>query len=220
MTEKKTRFYLIRHGETQWNREGRYQGATDIALSPEGRAQAKLVAKRFRYLPLDAIYVSPLQRARQTADAIAEETGLTPIVDEHFKEINFGEWEGHSIPQLTEKYGQAYLDFYENPFEHPFPGEGSFAKVTERSVAGFEELLRRHPGERIAIVSHGGLLRVLLVAVMGMDLNFYRKTWMTNTSITTVDVMEDGRRILMSLNDKAHLEMAELWNKGEGTWQK
>ena len=57
MTEKKTRFYLIRHGETQWNREGRYQGATDIALSPEGRAQAKLVAKRFRYLPLDAIYV-------------------------------------------------------------------------------------------------------------------------------------------------------------------
>ena len=61
---------------------------------------------------------------------------------------------------------------------------------------------------------------MLLVAVMGMDLNFYRKTWMTNTSITTVDVMEDGRRILMSLNDKAHLEMAELWNKGEGTWQK
>lgn len=215
MEEKKTRFYLIRHGETLWNRQGRYQGSTDIELSEEGLAQAELMAKRFRYLPLDAIYVSPLKRAMATAEAIRKETGIVPVVDEHFKEINFGEWEGKSIPELKEIYGQAYEDFYSNPFAHPFPGEGSFAKVTERAVAGFEEILKKHEGQKVAIVSHGGLLRVLLVAVMGMDLNFYRKTWMTNTSITTVDVMADGRRLLMTLNDKAHLEMAELLNKGE-----
>ncbi|MBM6828152.1 histidine phosphatase family protein [Anaerotignum lactatifermentans] len=215
MEEKKTRFYLIRHGETLWNRQGRYQGSTDIELSEEGLAQAELMAKRFRYLPLDAVYVSPLKRARATADAIARETGLTPVVEDRFREINFGEWEGKSIPELQEIYGQAYRDFYADPFSHPFPGEGSFAKVTERSMEAFEELLKKHEGQRVAIVSHGGLLRVLLVAIMGMDLNFYRKTWMTNTSITTVDVMADGRRLLMTLNDKAHLEMAELLNKGE-----
>ena len=210
MEEKKTRFYLIRHGETLWNRQGRYQGSTDIELSEEGLAQAELMAKRFRYQPLDAVYVSPLKRARATADAIARETGLTPVVEDRFREINFGEWEGKSIPELQEIYGQAYLDFYADPFSHPFPGEGSFAKVTERSMAAFEDILKKHEGQRVAIVSHGGLLRVLLVAIMGMDLNFYRKTWMTNTSITTVDVMADGRRLLMTLNDKAHLEMAEL----------
>ncbi len=215
MEDKKTRFYLIRHGETQWNREGRYQGSTDIPLSSEGLAQAELLAKRFQYLPLDAIYVSPLQRAKATADAIAKQTGITPIVEEHFREINFGEWEGMSIPQLLETYGQAYQNFYENPFQHTFPGEGSFTKVAERAVLGFEKILEKERGKRVAIVSHGGLLRVMLVAILGMDENFYRKTWMTNTSITTVDVMEDNRRLLMTLNDKAHLEMAELLHKGE-----
>lgn len=215
MSEKTTRFYLIRHGETQWNREGRYQGATDIELSEEGKAQAELLAKRFQYMPLDAIYVSPLKRAMRTAEAVGKATGITPIVDEHFKEINFGEWEGYSIPELTEKYGESYTKFFENPFQNPFPGEGSFDKVRERSVAGFEALLEKHQGENVAIVSHGGLLRVMLVGIMGMDINFYRKTWMTNTSITTVEVMENGKRLLMTLNDKAHLEMAELWNKGE-----
>ena len=127
MSEQKTRFYLIRHGETLWNRQGRYQGSTDIELSEEGLAQAELVAKRFRYLPLDKIYASPLKRALVTAQTIGRETGITPIVDEHFKEINFGAWEGMSIPELKEAYGKAYMDFYENPFAHPFPGEGSFA---------------------------------------------------------------------------------------------
>ena len=82
-------------------------------------------------------------------------------------------------------------------------------------MEGFEAVLEENRGKHVAIVSHGGLLRVMLVAIMGMDVNFYRKTWMTNTSITTVDVMEDGRRILMTLNDKAHLEMADLFKKGE-----
>lgn len=173
------------------------------------------MAKRFRYLPLDKIYASPLKRALVTAQTIGRETGITPIVDEHFKEINFGAWEGMSIPELKEAYGQAYTDFYENPFAHPFPGEGSFANVTKRAVEGFEAVLEENRGKHVAIVSHGGLLRVMLVAIMGMDVNFYRKTWMTNTSITTVDVMEDGRRILMTLNDKAHLEMADLFKKGE-----
>ena len=90
-----------------------------------------------------------------------------------------------------------------------------FGKSLLADKAAFEAVLEENRGKHVAIVSHGGLLRVMLVAIMGMDVNFYRKTWMTNTSITTVDVMEDGRRILMTLNDKAHLEMADLFKKGE-----
>lgn len=208
--EKRTRFYLIRHGETDWNKGGRYQGCTNIDLNETGREQARLLGRRFEYLPLDHVYVSPLNRAVETAEQVAKAHGLTPIVDEHFKEINFGDWEGHTIQELSEKYGRAYTDFFANPFAHPVPGEGSFQNAMQRAMEGFEALEQKHKGENVAIVSHGGLLRVMLVGLLGMGDAFYRKTWMTNTSITMLDVMEDGRRLLMTLNDKAHLEMAEL----------
>lgn len=210
MDQGKTRLYLIRHGQTQWNKDGRYQGWTDIALSEEGLVQADLLAKRFAFLPLDAIYVSPLGRAIATAEPIAKEKNLPLHVDEHFKEINFGEWEGHTIAELTEKFGKPYVDFFADPFENPMPGEGSFKTVGKRAMAGVEALLEKHKGQRIAIVSHGGLLRVLLVYLLQMDLAMYRSMWLTNTSISVVDIDPQGKKMLMTLNDKAHLEMAEL----------
>ena len=110
MENKRTRFYLIRHGETDWNKAGRYQGCTNIQLNEEGLEQARLLGERFKYLPLDVVYVSPLDRAVATAEPVAASHGLTPIKDDHFREINFGEWEGHTIEELSEKYGRAYTD--------------------------------------------------------------------------------------------------------------
>ena len=215
MENKRTRFYLIRHGETGWNKAGRYQGRTNIDLNAEGREQARLLGERFRFLPLDALYVSPLNRAVETANEVARTTGITPVTDEHFIEINFGEWEGHTIEELSEKFGSAYTDFFKDPFDHPVPGEGSFQNAMDRAIEGFNILAKRHQGQNVAIISHGGLLRVMLVGLLEMGDAFYRKTWMTNTSVTMLDVMPDGRKLLMTLNDKAHLEMAELFKKGE-----
>ena len=215
MENKRTRFYLIRHGETDWNKAGRYQGRTNIDLNAEGREQARLLGERFRFLPLDALYVSPLNRAVETANEVARTTGITPVTDEHFIEINFGEWEGHTIEELSEKFGSAYTDFFKDPFDHPVPGEGSFQNAMDRAIEGFNILAERHKGQNVAIISHGGLLRVMLVGLLEMGDAFYRKTWMTNTSVTMLDVMPDGRKLLMTLNDKAHLEMAELFKKGE-----
>jgi len=215
MENKRTRFYLIRHGETDWNKAGRYQGRTNIDLNEEGREQARLLGERFKYLPLDALYVSPLNRAVETANEVARTTGIKPVTDEHFIEINFGEWEGHTIPELSEKFGSAYTDFFKDPFDHPVPGEGSFQIAMDRAIEGFNILAERHKGQNVAIISHGGLLRVMLVGLLEMGDAFYRKTWMTNTSITMLDVMADGRKLLMTLNDKAHLEMAEVFKKGE-----
>ncbi len=215
MEQNKTRFYLIRHGETDWNKQGRYQGCTNIQLNESGQEQAYLLGERFKYLPLDAVYVSPLDRAVATAEPVARSHGLELIRDAHFQEINFGEWEGHTIAELSEKFGRAYTDFFANPFAHPVPGEGSFQNAMKRALEGFDILEKRHRGQNVAIISHGGLLRVMLVGLLGMGDDFYRQTWMTNTSITMLDVMEDGRRLLMTLNDKAHLEMAELFKRNE-----
>ena len=150
-----------------------------------------------------------------TAEPVAASHGLTPIRDDHFREINFGEWEGHTIEELSEKYGRAYTDFFKDPFDHPVPGEGSFQNAMDRAIEGFNILAERHKGQNVAIISHGGLLRVMLVGLLEMGDAFYRKTCMTNTSITMLDVMADGRKLLMTLNDKAHLEMAEVFKKGE-----
>ena len=216
----RTRFYLVRHGETEWNQKGIYQGWTDIPLSKEGELQTKCLGKRFENtaLKLDAVYCSPLQRAIQTAKAMADAKGLPVITDVHFKEINFGEWEGYTVKQLSEKYGKNYTDFYEHPFTYPFPGEGNFQSVMERSTKGFYELLEKHKGQNVAIVSHGGVIRVLIMALMDMDETFYRKTWLSNTSITIIDVSESGKKVLFTLNDFAHLETMEQM-QGEKTWQ-
>lgn len=201
----KTRFYLIRHGETVWNKEKRYQGWTDIELSEKGKKQAELLGKRFQNLKINAVYSSPLKRAVKTAQPIADTANLPVIIDEHFKEINFGAWEGGTVEELTQQYGKEFSDFFESPFEYPFPGEGSFAHVAERSLKGFQLLLEKHKGQSVVIVSHGGLLRVLMIKLMGMDISFYRKTWLNNTSITTIDMI-DGNPLLYTLNDSAHIE--------------
>lgn len=201
----KTRFYLIRHGETVWNKEKRYQGWTDIELSENGQLQAELLGKRFQNLKIDAVYSSPLKRALETAQPVADAAGLSVVADEHFKEINFGLWEGGTVEQLTKKYGKEFSDFFESPFEYPFPGEGSFVHVAKRSMEGFQLLLKKHEGQSIVIVSHGGLLRVLMITLMGMDISFYRKTWLNNTSITTIDMIDENP-LLYTLNDSAHME--------------
>ncbi len=207
MNEKngKTRLYLIRHGETAWNKERRYQGTTNIELSPEGHAQAEQLGKRFQNLPLDHIYCSPLDRAVDTAKKIQDAKGVPLTPEEAFTEINFGKWEGHTVTELVELYGESYVAFEKNPFAHEVPGEGSFHNAKDRSVAGIKEVVKKHKNQSVAIVSHGGLLRVLLVGLLDLDETMYHRTWLTNTSITIVDIYEDGETYLFSLNDAAHL---------------
>lgn len=205
----KTVFYLIRHGETVWNKEGKYQGWTDIELSDKGLEQAKLLGRRFQNIPVDAVYASPLKRAVETARPIAETAGVPIITDEHFKEINFGIWEGGTVQTLSEQYGKEFTDFFSDPFTHPFPGDGSFSKVADRAVKGFELLVNQYEGKKVVIVSHGGLLRILIIKLMGMDTGFYRKLWLNNTAISTIEV-HNGNYLLMTLNDKAHIENTEF----------
>lgn len=201
-----TKIYFIRHGETEWNTAGRYQGWTDIELSDKGEEQAARLGKRFEKMNVDAIYSSPLKRAYKTAQAIAEPKGIEIIKTDHFKEINFGDWEGFTTKELKETYGKEFIEFYNEPYKGKFPGEGSFELVTQRIKIGLEKILNESANKTIVIVSHGGLVRLAIMYLLDMEGSMYRKTWLDNTSISTVEINE-GFNLLRTLNDVAHLDM-------------
>lgn len=197
------RIYFMRHGETVWNTERRYQGMTDIELSETGRRQAEIAATRFRNIKIDKIYSSPLKRAMETARPIAEEKGLEINAEENFREIHFGEWEGMTVPDLRAKYGEAYDNFIREPHNYGFPGEGNIDNVIKRLKPGIDRILQNDDGN-VLIVSHGGIIRLMIMYIMGLDNSWFTKTWIDNTAISIIEMKKD-RRLLLTLNDSAHL---------------
>lgn len=197
------RLYFMRHGETVWNTERRYQGMTDIELSDEGLRQAECAAKRFKNIKIDKIYASPLKRAMKTAEKIAAEKGLEIISEDDFREIHFGEWEGKTVPELTEKYGESYTNFIREPHKYGFPGEGSVENVINRIKPGIDRLIAEDEGN-VLIVSHGGIIRLMIMYIMGLDSSWFTKMWINNTGVSIVEIKND-RRLLLTLNDSAHL---------------
>ena len=197
------RLYFMRHGETVWNTERRYQGMTDIELSEEGLRQAECAAKRFKNIKIDKIYASPLKRAMKTAEKIAAEKGLEIISEDDFREIHFGEWEGKTVPELTEKYGESYTNFIREPHKYGFPGEGSVENVINRIKPGIDRLIAEDKGN-VLIVSHGGIIRLMIMYIMGLDSSWFTKMWINNTGVSIIEI-KDGRKLLLTLNDSAHL---------------
>lgn len=197
------RLYFMRHGETVWNTERRYQGMTDIELSEEGLRQAECAAKRFKNIKIDKIYASPLKRAMKTAEKIAAEKGLEIISEDDFREIHFGEWEGKTVPELTEKYGESYTNFIREPHKYGFPGEGSVENVINRIKPGIDRLIAEEKGN-VLIVSHGGIIRLMIMYIMGLDSSWFTKMWINNTGVSIIEI-KDERKLLLTLNDSAHL---------------
>ncbi|MGL4791007.1 MAG: histidine phosphatase family protein [Anaerotignaceae bacterium] len=200
------RLYLIRHGETDWNKEGRFQGWTDIELSQEGTRQAELLGERFKNIHIDELYSSPLKRAVDTAKPIANATGLEIKTNEKFKEINFGTWEGMTAVEIAKEYGGAFEDFINKPETCTFPGDTSFELVTQRLKEGMAEILGDKDNMNIAIVSHGGIVRLLVKHLVEIEGAWFNKTWIDNTSISVVEIKKRGN-LLRVLNDCSHLHI-------------
>jgi probable phosphoglycerate mutase len=146
-----TTLLLVRHGETDWNAEGKRQGHTDRPLNDYGRRQARALAERLAGEPIDAVYASDLARARETAEILGAAFGLDVAVDPDLREKNWGNWEG-----LTS----------EERLHVEFEGESTEAH-RERTLRAIKRIADRHPGKRVVVVTHGGSLRRLQAAVAG-----------------------------------------------------
>lgn len=150
-----TDLYLVRHGETEWNRARRIQGLTDIPLNDTGREQARVTGTLLRRRPITRVVASPLVRARETAEIIARELGLpAPELREALVERNYGEAEGLSFHEVDTRFPEGV----------PVPGRESRPEVAARVVPVLQQLAAEYPGEAIVVVSHGGAIRAALTS--------------------------------------------------------
>lgn len=201
-----SRIYLIRHGETEWNREGRSQGCSnDIPLSEVGLAQAEAIGKRLKNESIDMFFSSSLTRAYQTAKAIAVYHNKEVKKEREFMEISFGEWEGLKIDDIKEKYVDIYKVWRDTPNIAKVPGAESILEIRERSMGKLMEILNENRDKNILIVSHGITIKVLIASIMGIDLGNLHKIRQDNTALNIFEYNNRGFYTYL-INDTCHLD--------------
>ena len=202
---KPTILYLIRHGETDANVAGAWQGATDSPLNPRGEAQARALARRLAKEghPITAIYTSPLQRARQTAEIIAQALGIPSVIpDPGLAEYHLGEWEGLSYDELRDEK-RLWERMAEDPDFAP-PGGESPRQFAMRLLNSIQTIVARHPGEQVAVVGHGGAMATVLALLIDRDGGRWQEYLVHNASLT--EVVFDPEPRLVTFSDIAHLK--------------
>ncbi len=165
-----TRLVLVRHGETDWNREGRYTGQSDIPLNDVGVAQARRLAKRLRDESLDALYSSDLARAAMTARIVSEVAGVEVQQDRRLREINQGDWEGLPFSEIRLRYHGLFEQRKKDPHSVAPPGGETVGEVRTRVLDALEDILRAHPLGPVAIVSHGLPLAIIKAHFQGLPI--------------------------------------------------
>lgn len=165
-----TRIILIRHGETDWNAENRYQGQMDPSLNERGIAQARGLAEGLRGLGIQVLYSSPLRRALQTAQIIAQALGIPLHTDPRLKEIRQGEWEGLLRSEIAARYPELFRRWLAEPWVATPPGGESLAQVRDRVLAAVAEIASRHQGERVGVVTH--LIPIYIIKAHYQGLTF------------------------------------------------
>ena len=166
--EGNTRIWIIRHGEPAPETRGRCYGHLDVDLSGNGRRQVQAVASKLRDETFRAIYSSPRQRALESAAILAEGSRVTVTIEERFREIDFGSFEGRLYDEIAQEYPEIYRQWMEHPTETHFPNGESFVQMQARVTEAAREIYAGHRGETIAILSHGGVNRILLAAALGV----------------------------------------------------
>lgn len=200
-------FYLLRHGESEWNAEERLCGRTDVELSDAGRRQAERLGARLRGLPPAVIYTSPLKRTAETAAIIAQGTGLTPVDDARIVELNYGEWEGKTFREVMAEDGELYRRWDADPAREAPPGGETGLEGLARIARFLDELKLRHAAksEHIVVVTHKTICRLALCHALGLAPSEYRRRLsMANTALNILAPADDGWRVVL-VNDTSHL---------------
>ena len=186
-----TRLLLVRHARSVWNAAGRIQGQVDVDLDDTGLQQAERVADRLIDEPIVAIYSSPLQRAKATAELIAAKFNLPISLDARLMEYNFGVISGLTWDDVVENHPEFAQRWLEDPWAVPVEGSEGRVNFAARVMSVMQDIAARHPDRQVAVVAHGGTFGVYLTAMLGLDLNRRHPFHFGNTSLSLVEVNDD-----------------------------
>lgn len=193
-----SRLVLVRHGQTVWHAENRYAGNTDIELTPKGHEQAERLARWAATAGLAAVWSSPLQRARLTAEPCARSTGLPLAIDERLTELSFGQGEGLTGAEMEARFPEARAAFVRDPVTYALPGGEEPLAAVRRGMAALQVIAAAAPAGRSLVVAHSTLLRLVLCSALEIPLSRYRNRLphFANGSLTEIEWTERGVSLL------------------------
>lgn len=199
------KLYLIRHGETDWNAEGRIQGHSDIELNARGLEQARRLAAR---MPDEGefagLYASPLKRAFRTAEMIGSALNLPVTADKRLYERSLGQLEGLTMGEIREKYPEVHRAWHDGGTRPHIPGEESRDAFLRRVTEFVRDVRATHADGRVLAITHGGTINMLLMVALNLDIERPLPFYIDNASINVVQWGERGARLRV-LNDAYHL---------------
>ena len=198
------KLYIVRHGETAWNREGRIQGHSDVGLSERGRQQAILLAQRLKSVSLDAAYASDLCRASDTAAVVLQGRDVPLYPTARLREYHKGAFEGLTETELRARYPAEYPGYIAKDLDYAPEGGESTRSVSDRMTSVINEIKARHLGDNVLVVGHGGSLRAAMMALLGMSMDANWRFVFGNCTLTIVDTYHDNA-VLRLFNDSSHL---------------
>jgi broad specificity phosphatase PhoE len=200
-----TRVYLVRHGATAVTMEDRFSGAIGVELSDDGRSQAARLGERLRQEGMTAVFSSPLSRAVETARIIAGACKVEMHLRDGLREIGHGHWEGLSRREVEERFPEEYAAWEEDPFTFAPEGAESGVAVLARALPVVREIVTRHQGQRVVVVSHKATIRLILCSLLGLDPRGYRdRLDQAPASMNVLDFRDAVRARLMLFNDTSH----------------
>ncbi len=196
--------YVVRHGETEWNAQGRIQGHTNVPLSEQGRQQARLIAQRLREVAFDAAFASDLSRTRETAETILAGRDVPLSATAQLREYHKGVFEGLTVHEYARQYPEQYRASLVNDLDFAPTGGESIRQTQARIGTFVDEVLERHMEDTVLVVGHGGSLRSLLVKLLDLPLEANWKFVMGNCALSLIYTYPDNA-VLHLYNDTGHL---------------
>ncbi len=209
------RWFIVRHGETEWNVVGRIQGHSDIPLSQNGREQAHTVARRLAQAPLDVVYCSDLSRASETARIIIGDRDIPLHATPKLRERDYGVFEGLTLEERRDRYPQLFAASLVKDLDFAPTGGESPRATCARMTDFIASLTASHPDETVLIVGHGGSLRAAIIALMEFPLEANWRFVMYNCSLSVFDTYPDNA-VLRLYNDTSHLDGLVAGIQGPG----
>jgi len=197
-------FYLVRHGQTAWNKDARFRGRKDVPLSEQGAKEAEAVADALEGAGITGIYASPLSRAVQTLAPLAARLGLEVVPLEEVIDMNFGEWEGMAVADVQKEYPGLFETWKRAPHQVDFPGGERLDLVQARAMRGISRLSLEHPKEPVAVCSHRVVCKLIILGLFGAKADRF---WSVRQDTACINLFHYNPpdAVIHKVNDTSHL---------------